>query len=327
MAFHKLASILLLPFLLMTLNACTNTRIPPQENMPIEHINIQHRINIATALFKQKNYYDSLVQWKILRSIQPDNPTYKNRVRVTQSLINRRAKIYLKDANTALEKGSVKNAELIFFKILALKPNHRIAISKIKRIEADRAEFKQKNKTKRQLVNQKLAQENIDTNNTSSNAVQKIENQQALLYLEAGIELFNNKDWRGSIREINKYLTTNPTNKDAINIVTASHINLSKIFENRGHLEPAIQHMEDLVALDTPKKTKYKKKLLDMKQRLSANYYIEGIKIYRKNIDQAINYWRRAASINPNNRKAAIRLKKAIKMKDKLSSIRPKASD
>ncbi|MDH3326916.1 MAG: hypothetical protein OEM38_09400, partial [Gammaproteobacteria bacterium] len=89
--------------LILVLSACTNTHIPSQANMPVDHINIQHRKDIANQLFKQHDYHKSLVQWKILRSIQPDNPQYKNRIRVLGALIKRRLKIHLNNANKAFD--------------------------------------------------------------------------------------------------------------------------------------------------------------------------------------------------------------------------------
>ena len=326
---------------LIFLNACTNSRIASQANMPVDYINIQHRIDVANQLFKQHAYYESLVQWKILRSIQPDNPQYKNRIRVLQALIKRRLRNHLNNAELALNKKDSKTAEWEFLKVLALDPNHAIAIKEIKHIEAERAESKQARKTEKLRKKHILALNNTKTTEEysvenslddssedhSEGSSEDKENEQALLYLDMGKELFNKKDWSASIREINKYLSSNPSDKDAINIATISHQKLSKMFEDRGHLEPAIQHMEDLIELnnaDQLKKQKFSNKLTHLKQKLSANYYIEGVKVYRDNIDQAISYWKRAIAINPENEKAEIRLRKSEKMKKKLDKIQPK---
>ncbi len=314
----------------LTLGACTNSHIQSQADMRVEHINIQHRIDIANQLFKQGEYYESLTQWTILRGIQPKNPQYKNRIRVLKALIKRRLKNNLTIANAALIKNNLKEAEIYFLIALSLAPNHNTAIKELKNIEVIRAELRQDKRTKRLKEKQRLAQESIS--NENSTLIKKTEkqneneneneNEQESLFLEIGIKLFETKDWNGAIRETTKYLSANPTDKNAIHIVITSHLNLSKRFEDRGHIGPAIQHLEDSIALN--KNTEHRKKLLYLKRKLSSSYYIEGIKVYRDNIDQAITYWKKAIETNPNNKKAIFRLKKSEKMKRNLSKIKPK---
>lgn len=316
--------LLLLLTLTLILGACTNSRISSQANMHVDHLNIQHRQDIANQLFDQRDFYGSLIQWKILRSIQPKNLQYKNRIRVLQSLIRRRLKTHLNAANIALDKNDTETAERELLKVLALDPSHSIAIYEIKNIEKNKAENSQATRTQKLLEKHLLDANESNENGKPETSIIGEKSEHDLFYLEVGIELFNKQDWRGSIRETTKYLNTHANDKKAINILTTSHLNLSKKFEDRGHLEPAIQHMEDLILLNKENKNKYAKKLYDLKRELSAHYYIDGIKVYRDNIDQAIIYWERAIKTNPDNEKANIRLRKAKKMKEKLNAMRAK---
>jgi len=299
---------------------CTNSRLTPQADLPVDHINIQHRIEVANSLFKQHDYHASLVQWEILLSIQPNNAQYKNRIRVLNALIKRRTKVHLHEAHKALKIKDYQTAEWEFLKILAIAPGHKESIDQLKKIERMRAEKKQAKKTKRLMAKREESRiHDIIEEPTQEAAAQ--DNQQAVFFLEFGIDLYNKKDWRGTIREIEKYLRTNSQDKNAIKYVTLAHINLSTIYEQRGHLLPAIQHYEDIVSLSRENKSDYSEKLMHLRKKLSANYYIEGVKIYRENIDQAISYWDRALKINPENDKAAVRLQKAKKAKSKLSKL------
>ncbi len=301
--------------------ACTTTRTSMQADTPVDFISIEQRKEVANALFKQHDYHASLLQWKILNAIQPDNPEYKNRIRVLEALIKRRSKIYLRNAQNALEDNDLKTAEWELQKVLALNPENNKATEQLKHIEALKAQRKQARKTQR-LINKRKQAEKLAVKTEIPNESNKSD-EQSQFYLELGIELFNKKDWRGSIRETKKYLSTHPNDKNAIKYLSAAHIEVSKIFEERGHLEPAIQHLEDAVSLDKSLQQKYRAKLIHLKQKLSASYYIDGIKVYRDNIDQAISYWQRAIEINPQNEKAKIRLRKAEKMKQKLNKIQP----
>jgi len=282
------------------LGACANSPKQPQATMKTDSLNIAHRENLANRLFKQKNYHESLIQWKILRTIQPHNLQYNNRIRVLQALIKRRLNIHLNTAKLALQKNDIKTAKHEYLKALALDPKQDIAINALKKITLSQLEKIQTRK-----------------NNTTKNDL-------ASFYLELGIVLFNKKDWHGSIREIKKYLNINPTDKPAIKLVSRASLNLSEQYEERGYLEPAVQLIEALIALDKPNAEKYTERLLHLKQRLSANYYIEGVKTYRDNLEQAIGYWERALKANPENEKAKIRLHKAQTRQKKLKeSARP----
>lgn len=264
MKFRKREQLLIIyAALIISLNACTSIKTEPQpsSDLSLDYINIQRHIDSANIYFKAHDFYHSLIQWKILHSIQPNNTQYKNRIKVLNRLIERRIKNILKNANLALKSNNTKSAKTRFLAILMLKPNDPNAIQQLKIIEANKETKKQARKTKKYLLKRQQAQ-NINASKKQLNSLKprafklnKQDHEQSLFYLELGLELFDKKNWRGSIREINKYLTTNPSDKKAINILITSHINLSKIFEDRGHVEPAIQHMEDAVSLEATKKS------------------------------------------------------------------------
>lgn len=314
----KFRYLLLLLCFFILLPACTNTKKPiNQANIPVESLNIKNRIALANSLYKNHDYASALVQWKVLRTINPKNPEYKNRIRVLQALIKRRANFHIASGQDAMERKDFSAAELSLLKALAREPRHSTALSLLKKIEANRVETKQQAKTRR-LKKKQLAK--------LSKAQQVHENHpdhsQEQLYLEMGLNLYRKGDWSGSIREIKKYLSINEHDQKAKNTVARSHFKLSQIFESRGHLEPAIQHLEDGLKNSKQITEQQQEKLITLKEAISENFYVNGVKSYRNNIDQAIVYWEKAINYNPNHFKAKNRLSKATQIQKNLKKIK-----
>ena len=310
-------TILILCFVSL-LPACTNSnKSSSQTGVPAESLNIKNRKALANSFYKKHDYANSLTQWKILRTINPDNVEYQNRIRVLKVLIKRRSKIHLTNGRDAIKRNDFKTAETSLLKVLALNPRHSKALTMLKKIEASRVENIQQTKTRR-LKKKQLAKLNQDIE--SSQIVSS--NSQEQFYLEMGLDLYQKGDWSGSIREIEKYLSINEHDQKAKNTVAKSHFKLSRRFESRGHLEPAIQHLKDGMKYSERVTDEQIEKLASLKINLSENFYKNGVKTYRNDINQAILYWERAIDYNPNHFKAKNRLAKATQMQRNLSKIK-----
>jgi len=309
---------LILGCIITLLSGCSSTpeRPPSQASIPVESLNIKNRKALAHAYYKERDYASSLVQWKILRTIYPNNTEYKNRIRVMEALVKRRTKLHISTGKSELKKKNYKKAELFFLKTLAMNPTHHEALVLLKKIKARQVEEKQLAKTKRLKKKQQAkATRNpeIDMANVSPSQEQ--------LYLEMGINLYNRNDWSGSIREIRKYLAIIENDQKAKKYVANAHTKLSNTYETRGHLEPALQHLEDSMMYSERVTEKQQKRLETLKHQIAENYYANGIKAYRENINQAISFWERAIKYNPNHFKAQNRLTKARQIQVNLQKI------
>ena len=311
-------NLLLILCLIALLPACTSTKKPlNQANIPVESLNIKNRKALAQDYYKKRDFASALTQWKILRAIDPNNSEYKNRIRVMNVLIKRRAKIHVANGQDAMQRKDFAAAELLLLKALALDPWHPKALSMLKKIESNRVETKQQAKTRR------LKKKQLAKLNKNQHAHEKHpDNSQEQLYLEMGMNLYRKGDWSGSIREIEKYLSNNEHDQRARNTVAKSHFKLSQVFESRGHLEPAIQHLEDGMKNSERITEQQQEKLLALKETISENFYVNGVKSYRNNIEQAIVYWERAIVYNPNHFKAKNRLSKATQIQKNLKKIK-----
>lgn len=318
---------------------CASKKISPitevkQALIHTETINVEHRKALAQQLFEEQDYYSALTQWRILKTIDPDNAEYINRIRVLETLIKRRIKLYLVKGKEFLVNDELKLAEIQLLKALALDPTDFFALKMMRNIESKRVNKVQIAKTKKLELKQQAKFEeekrrqsssvqkqhaNIDTEKDQDEEI----GVQEAFYLDMGKVLFKKGDWSGSIREIEKYLSSNKSTPSIQSMLFKAHNNMSSVFERRGHWEPAIQHIESALynANDTKdiKKLEYKRK--GLKHKASEYYYVEGVKVYRDNVDKAITYWQQAIAHNSSHENAQNRLTKALKIKRNLDAI------
>lgn len=332
--------ILVMAICVFVVVACGQKAVKPEKNkvkqaeIPTESINIGHRKALAQEYFQQQDYHAAMTQWKVLRAIDPKNPEYVNRIRVLEALVKRRIKLYLKQGKEQLLEDDLPAAEKSLLKALALDPNNYFALKMMRQIEAKRVQRVQMAKTKRLLRKQKAKfaaeqkrreklEQNKRVTEESEITAKAAVNSQEAVYLDMGKVLFKQGDWSGAIREINKFLSSNESTQEIRSILKQSHINMSQLFETRGHWDPAIQHLNDAIDnTETPQElADLKRKRTTLKTKAAEDYYIEGVKIYRDNVDRAILFWQQALNHDPSHLKAKNRLRKAEKIQQNLKLI------
>ncbi len=332
--------------LVLIMSACAQQKIKrkvavTQAAIPTETINIDYRETLAKTFFNQQDFYAALTQWKILRTINPNNTEYANRISVLNVLMTRRVELYLRQSKVDLRNGNLKKAENKLLKLLAIDPNNPVALKMMRRIESDNVQAIQIAKTNKLLSKQHkkyAVKQDKDTpiapqipvepalNNVS---VTLEEQTQESIYLAAGKEFYHKADWGGAIREINKYLSSNDSTPDIEKILKKSHIEMSRKFEVRGHWDPAIQHLDDALvnAKDGQDTAELKQKRMALAAKAAENYYIEGVKVYRDDVERAILFWQQALNHNPRHLNAKNRLKKAEVIQQNLEAIRHDPAD
>lgn len=307
-----------------------------QAEIPTESINIGYRKALAQKYFKRQDYHASLTQWKVLQTIDPQNPEYANRIRVLDALIKRRIKLFLKRGKDQLGNDQLIKAEESLLMALALDPNNYFALKMMRRIEAKRVQRVQIAKTQKLLRKQRkqhaaeqkrlaaLAASNGESDALDDENGHEDHESQEVIYLDMGKVLYSRGDWSGAIREINKYLTSNKSTSVIRSMLKTSHLNMSHLFEERGHWDPAIQHLSDAIvnANSKDEMSQLRLKRSELKLKAAENYYVEGVKVYRDNVSQAILFWQQALNHNPGHTKAKNRLKKAEQIQQKLKEIK-----
>jgi tetratricopeptide (TPR) repeat protein len=112
---------------------------PPAAVAPAMETEVPNREALAGQLLEKHELAAALVQWKILRTIEPKNTQYRNQVRALQKMINEEAERHLAAGLTNLRLGAYDTARLSFLRVLALDPKQREALAYLREIDEQQA--------------------------------------------------------------------------------------------------------------------------------------------------------------------------------------------
>lgn len=265
----------------------------------------------AIRLAEETDYRSALIQWKILQTLQPDEPEYSKRIRDLEDLINREIQARTNEGKQAAAQDNPAGAKHAWLSVLALDPHNQTALQVLRAIEEQRVKSIQATNTAhvRRIATSKNGDRPAEERN------------QADYYLEMGIHLFEERDWQGSQREIEKYLGAYPDDPKARTVLARVHQSMALELEKEGQLTAAAEHLDKAKALDKKVGKAEAGRAQKIKKELAEQFYQEALRLPRDNLDDAIVLLRKAVSFDPNHNKAKGRLDKTLQMQKKLKAI------
>jgi tetratricopeptide (TPR) repeat protein len=296
-------------FIWSLLTSCAHVLpLPPADRMrPM----IEAREKEAMELMSQGELAEALTQWKILKTLEPNNPEFTQQLLATKALIQKRANDHVQLGKKALSKDNTLLARQEFLKALALDPHMSMPFSCLKEIEKERS-MKIQAKKIQQLVKKRKA--------PAQARLQSVSSQEAY-YLQLGIGLLQQGRLNESIREIEKYLNTYPKDREASKYLAEAHLKLGIDYYEKGEMANALMHFEKACRCKPASSSQLSYYLTRTRQGLAEDFYQKGMRVYLKDIIKAIEYWEKSVSYNPQHINAQMRLQKAYKIQKKLREI------
>lgn len=144
MFFQRLITAFILLELLGCSTASRHAQAPATVAPPAKK-QISERESLARQLLEKRDLAQALVQWNILRTIEPENAEYRDQVRALQKIISEEAEHHFATGLTNLRLGAYDTARLSFLKVLALNPKRRDALSYLREIDEQQARIKPNN--------------------------------------------------------------------------------------------------------------------------------------------------------------------------------------
>ena len=145
---------------------------------------------------------------------------------------------------------------------------------------------------------------------------------QSANYRELGIEFFNEKAYDAAISEFKKVLNINPTDKKALEYISASHFQQGLIvFGNEDYLAARDEFKASLeYNEDCEKCSEYIKKCEEIYMDV---HYNKGIMYFREEkLEKAIQEWELVSEIDPGYKDVDDNLKKSRKLLERLEKIK-----
>lgn len=272
---------------------------------------IEAREKRATELMFQGELAEALIQWQVLKTLEPKNPEFTQQLLATKVLIRKRINDHVQLGKKALSEDNITLAKQEFLKALALDPHMSTPFSCLKEMEKERAMKIQAKKIQR-LAKKRKAPARAKLQSVSS---------QEDYYLQLGIGLFRQGRLNESIREIEKYLNTYPKDREAGEYLAEGHLKLGIDCYEQGEMAKALIHLEEARRYKPAGSSQLNDYLAWTRQGLAEDFYQKGMRVYLKDITKAIEYWEKSVSYDPKNINAQMRLEKAYKIRKKLREI------
>jgi tetratricopeptide (TPR) repeat protein len=265
----------------------------------------------------------ALVQWKILRTLEPGNAEYAKQIGTTKALIQNRVKGHVLAGEEAFRKRDLENAQREFLRALALDPLDTAPLRRLREIDRQRTLSAEAVWLAKLHPQGRRTAAGKDTPRTLPE--NRVSGAQERDYLETGIALYRQGKYEASILEIEKYLNSFPNDSEAQEYVSAARSKLQPT-EPPEAGRPAAREPQN-TSSEQPGPTERPDSEGNSEEQRKAQaqeLYEQGLRIYRIDLSKAIEYWEHSLTLNPNHLQAKLQLERAYRMRKNLERIQTK---
>jgi len=266
---------------------------------------------IADGLAGRGELFKALIHWKILLTLHPQNHRYKTRIAQLQGRIRQRVTEQFNLARARLAAGNEIDTRRSLLDILAMDPKNQRALQMLRHLEQQKmASIQHQNLVRLQK------QYNI-----KQSGVKTVKN---LHYLKAGIELFNNHAYQEAVVTLENFIYDNPHHKKARQYLYRAHMHTARHLAAHDELQQTLYHLQRAEKyLDTADRMPgLIKQITRTKRQLADQYYHQGLRVYLKDADKAIDLWKTSLELDPDNFNTRARLNSAMQRQQNIQQIR-----
>jgi len=228
--------------------------------------------------------------------------------------IAKRAKENLAAGNAALRAGDADRAADAMLRVLALDPENAEAAKALREIEKRRLAKIQAGRAAKVSGDPAAvaaAQKAAAAAKPATTAATATPSPTDAYDLEQPLEMFKAGDTVGGLRDLKAYVDANPNDKAARNRIGGVVYDRAKELESQGARVEALSMFEQAVALRGEPGLGWNLRISSLKKSLAEEYVAKGAQAWPANPAEAIRNWETALRYDPQNAKAAARLKEA----------------
>ena len=139
--------------------------------------------------------------------------------------------------------------------------------------------------------------------------------------LETAIDLAKNGNHLAAIPRLKAHLQRFPKDGTAQDLLATSHRAIGIAYYEDGKLRESVSHLRASADYAKVADPLTQAALNDASAKLAQQAYEEGVKVFKSDIGQAIDYWEESLEYDPSHLRARSYLDKAYKIQDTLSDI------
>lgn len=273
----------------------------------------EHRSPIANSLEQKQRYADALTQWKILQISYPNDEIVRDNINRLESLISGRVIQQLEVLNKAKTTGNEKLARHVYLRILALDPNNKSAMEELRKFEWKFAIEEASSKT--ETIKKYFVEEQEEAKLSI----------QLTKYIEQGEQFAHDKKYNGLLQLADKFEASYPNNPKPNDYRILAFTKLGESLQKQKNPEEAIKYYQKAInfaALKNEKLPSVQKKAEELSEIIADKYLRLANKIFKADLDAAIEYYELSLKYQPNNLKTRQLMQRAIKIKHNLMKIK-----
>ncbi|KXI28677.1 tetratricopeptide repeat protein [Paraglaciecola hydrolytica] len=263
---------------------------------------------LAMQLEAEEQYADALIQWKIAKTISPQQALVDAEVRRLSQLISQKTALLTAQAKKLTPAANSNSLKTICLKILALEPDNQFAMQQLRNIEFKTGLSAAEKKTAKMNENIKLSQ-----------TQQQLQKAQAD-YNQQSQNLLKQKNFSALLQLSQDYLLTTPKNTEAQQHQLHALLKLAEVHQLRGENEQAIGYLEQAYKLQPT--SGVSDQLSQLKQQVSNHYFVQANKVLKSDIDKAVEYLQSSVAFDHNNQSATKLLFQAKRIQQNLRQIK-----
>lgn len=249
-------------------------------------------------------------QWQILTALSPQDESFRRELADTRAAIDRRARENLAAGATALKAGDTDRAAESMLRVLAVDPDNAEAAKALRDLERrrlTRIQAQRAAKAGGTAVAANAASAPMRAAPPSAPAADAAD----AYSLDQPLEMFKAGDTEGGLRDLRRYVDSNPGDKAARNRIGAAVYDRAREIEAQGQREQALALYEQAVSLRGEPAAGWASRIQAVKKALGDEYFDKGVKAYPADAALAIRQWETSLRYDPQNARAAARLKDA----------------
>jgi tetratricopeptide (TPR) repeat protein len=257
-----------------------------------------------------------------------DDDAAKRETEALRNEIRRQVRETLESGRNALRAGDNAKASTAFLRVLALEPRNAEAARSLREIDRQNMTRAQAGRAARVRVEDLFADARAakvapPAANAATAAApmapapvvagnDAFDIDQRLAMLSAG-------DTAGALRELKAWVDAHPRDRAARQRIGAAVAERAKELEGRGQREQALALYEQALVLRGEPMAEWTAKVTSLKKTVGSDYYTDGVKLMRTDLNGAIKAFETSVRYDPQNTNAQSRLRDAKAAREKLS--------
>jgi tetratricopeptide (TPR) repeat protein len=288
-------------------------RVAPQDGERDRAI-ARHR-ELARQAASAGDLAGAAAQWQILTAIAPGDETFRRELAGTRAAIERAVHADLAAGLAAAKRGDGDGATDAMLRVLALDPGNAQAAQVLRDIEHRHMARIQAGRAAKAGGTAMAAP--ASRRPAAKTAPAPATDPADAYALEQPLEMLAAGDTEGGLRDLRRFVDANPDDRAARHRIGAAVYDRAKELEADGRREDALELYQQAVSLRGGAAPGWTGRIRSLQRALGDEYVDKGVKAYPSDPALAVRLWQTSLRFDPQNAKAAARLRQARAAPDK----------